>query len=126
MIKKGLIGLWNARFVEIENRKITKKRQWGKDYNHYVGVPNMNAIAKYLSQDIQVKLVTCIKYIRKQNYKWILENDQGDALGEFDWVISIVRLKSYTLFIAIIFKSKFSEDEKLLFIDVWFSKFLSD
>jgi renalase len=87
MIKKGLIGLWNARFVEIKNRKITKERQWSNDYNHYVGVPSMNAIAKYLSQDIQVKLVTCVKYIRKQNCKWILKNEQGEDLGEFDWVI---------------------------------------
>lgn len=90
MIKEGVIGRWDARFVEIVNRQITQKQQWNESYPHYVGVPDMNAIAKYLSQGLQVKLRTRVQFIRENHGKWFLEDDQGNALGEYDWVILAV------------------------------------
>lgn len=90
MIKEGVLKPWEARFVEIEDRKVTQKRQWGKEYPHYVGEPGMNAMAKYLSKGLQIHLSTCVKSINKHNGKWALTDEKGNALGEFDWVISSV------------------------------------
>lgn len=88
MIEKGIIERWDARFIEIENRKIMHKRQWEKDYPHYVGVPGMNAIAQYLSQGLKVELQTRVKFIHKNNHgQWTLKDDQENELGEYDWVI---------------------------------------
>ena len=94
MIEEGVIARWDARFVEIENRKIIQKRQWGEGQPHYVGVPGMNAIAKYLSQALKVELGTRVQTINKNNHgRWSLENDQGNTLGDYDWVISTVPAK---------------------------------
>ena len=91
MIKEGVIARWDARFVEIENRKIIQKRQWGEDYPHYVGVPGMSAVAKYLSRSLKLELGTRVKTMDKnKDGRWSLENDQGNALGDYDWVISTV------------------------------------
>jgi predicted NAD/FAD-dependent oxidoreductase len=90
MIKKGIIERWDARFVEFENRKIIQKRQWNEEYPHYVGVPGMNTIAKYLSEDLSIKLNTRVQSIKKELEKWHLEDDQGNNLGQYDWVILAV------------------------------------
>ena len=90
MIDDGIIERWDARFVEIEHRKITQKRQWGEDYPHYVGAPGMNAIAKYLRRGLQVQLDTRVQSISKNSDKWSLQDEQGNELGDYDWVISTV------------------------------------
>ena len=90
MIKKGLIERWDARFVEFENREITQRRKWDEHNPHYVGVPGMNAIAKYLSQGLSVQLGVRVQSIKKNHDKWHLEDNEGNILGEYDWVISTV------------------------------------
>jgi len=90
MIENGIIEIWNARFVEFENKEIIKRRPWDKHYPHYVGVPGMNAIAKHLSQSFQVALGTRVQSLSRKHDKWLLEDDQGNALGAYDWVISAI------------------------------------
>lgn len=91
MTKEGVISTWNARFVEIQNRKIKQEWQWDDDYPHYVGVPGMNAMAKYLSQTVKVEFGTRVETIKKNKHRrWSLENEYGNSLGDYDWVISTV------------------------------------
>jgi len=87
MIKQGIIQHWNARFVEFENRAIIKRYNWNDDHQNYVGVPNMNSIAKYLSQGLKINLETKVKQIKKDQGKWQIIDDQGNNLGVYDFVI---------------------------------------
>jgi renalase len=90
MLEKGIIERWDARFVEIENREIISKRQWGDKCPHYVGVKGMNAIASYLSQGLQIVLETRVELIRRNPRGWSLEGAHGKQLGDYDWIISTV------------------------------------
>jgi hypothetical protein len=90
MIKGGIIERWDARFVEFENNNIVQRRQWGAKNPHYVGVPGMNAIAKYLSRGLDIRLGTRVLSMQKKQHKWHLTDDQGNKLGDYDWVISTI------------------------------------
>jgi len=87
MIENGVVGAWDAHFVEFKDREIIQRLKWDENYPHYVGVPGMNAIAKYLSHDLRITLGTRVQSIHKDNGKWYLEDDQGNARGKYDWVI---------------------------------------
>lgn len=88
MIEAGVVERWDARFVEIVNGDITQKRQWGADYPHYVGVSGMNAVGKWLSQDLVINCNTRVSNMVKQGNQWSLYDEQDKELGVFDWVIS--------------------------------------
>jgi renalase len=100
MIECGIIKRWDARLVEFEDRKVMQSSVWNEHSPYYVGAPAMNAIAKYLSQGLNVQLDTRVRsfkknpieknVIKKSHGKWHLEDDQGNKLGEYDWVISTV------------------------------------
>ena len=87
MISEGIIDLWRGRFVEFEHHKIINRRDWDDQQAHYVGVPGMNAIGKYLSQGLNIKLEVHIKSIIKHNHQWILQDEHGNTLENYDWVI---------------------------------------
>ena len=76
IIKQDIVQIWNARFVEFEQQNIVHERIWDESYPHYVGVPGMNAIAKYLAQDLDISLNTRIATIKEMN-AWHLIDDQG-------------------------------------------------
>ena len=89
LIKKNIIKRWDARFAEFKNDKLVRQFTWGSEYPHYVGVPGMNSISKYLSKDLDVKLNTKINQIVKNSTNsWQLFDDDSNNLGDFDWVIS--------------------------------------
>lgn len=88
MIAAGIIERWDARAVEIAGREITRRQRWGADYPHYVGVPGMNAIAKYLCRELQVQLGVEVQSMSKNGGKWSLADMRGNRLGNYDWVIS--------------------------------------
>lgn len=99
MIEERVIERWNARFVEIKDKEIIEKQQWGKDCPHYVGVPGMNAIGKYLSQGLKTQLGKHVQSIRKQHGKWILEDSQGNELGKYDWAVSAAPAQQASIFL---------------------------
>jgi len=89
LINKGIVDVWNAKFVEIDGNNITYKKEWNLNYPHYVGVPKMNEICKYLANNLQVALELEVKKIEKSDKdKWRLFNSNSISLGDFDWVIS--------------------------------------
>ena len=56
MIEKGLIQTWKGSFVEFEKNKRTAQRLWSEDPPHYVGVPGMNVMGKYLAESLETSL----------------------------------------------------------------------
>jgi renalase len=84
--EKGIIQPWEANFIEINNYKIEKNRKWDKDYKHYVAVPKMSSLCRYLGQNINVQLNIKINKLVKLNRKWQVISDES-CLGIFDWLI---------------------------------------
>lgn len=88
LIDKEIVGIWNAKFVEIDGHEIIYKKEWNSEYPHYVGIPKMNAICKFLSKNIKVNLNVEIKKIEKSNKdQWQLFDTANNCFGDFDWVI---------------------------------------
>ena len=90
MVQAGVVQRWDARFVEIQNTRITQSRQWGRADSHYVGTPSMNAVAKYLAQDLSIVLTTRVATMQRVGDGWQLLDDTGNNLGNFDWVVIAV------------------------------------
>lgn len=90
MIARGIIKNWDARFVEIQERKIVKQNIWDEHYPHYVGVPAMNSIAKFIAADLDIQLGTQISALEKVGSHWALYDNNKVQLGQYDWVISAI------------------------------------
>lgn len=90
MIKGGIIVPWVARFVEFKNKQIMPERLWDGQYPYYVGVPGMNSVAKYLSKQLSVNFDVRVHSMRRERNKWYLKDDQDNAVGDYDWVISTI------------------------------------
>ncbi|MFN7094048.1 MAG: NAD(P)/FAD-dependent oxidoreductase, partial [Burkholderiales bacterium] len=88
LIDLGIIQRWDARFVEFDRQKKISQRIWDQHYPHYVAVPGMNALAKYLATKLEVRLTTRVAQIIKNDRNWDLFDDQGKHIDSFDWVIS--------------------------------------
>lgn len=87
MLKQGIIETWHARFAEIENQAIINTRNWDNTLPHYVGVPGMSAIGKFLSEGLTIHLNTCIKKVSRHEDKWLLYTNDDNCLGQFDWIV---------------------------------------
>ncbi len=55
---------------------------------HYVGVPRMNQIGKYLAQELVVRRQTRITRLQGKPHAWWLQDDEGHQYGPYHWVIS--------------------------------------
>ena len=87
IIQEGFIKKWDARFVEIKNRKIIRERDWDEKNIHYVGVPGMNSIGKYLAHGLNIKFDMHVQSIHKDKDKWYLKDQEGSEHGYYDWII---------------------------------------
>ena len=85
----GIVQRWDARFAEIENRKIISQRVWNEENPHFVGTPGMNAIGRHLSHGLIIRLNTRIEKIEKHQ-RWRLWTEGEQIVGQFDWVISTI------------------------------------
>lgn len=88
LLHHRLVDVWKPRFVEFSHNKIIQKKRWDADYPHYVAVPRMNAIAKYLAKDLRVNLKTQIESLEKIDDQWLLVASDMQKYGPFDWVLS--------------------------------------
>ena len=85
-IEQKILMPWCANFVEIDNYKITCKRQWPQEKNHLVPAIKMNQFCKELARDLDISLQTRITKIEKNAKKWQIFDDKNNSLGEFDWL----------------------------------------
>ena len=83
----GVVDVWNASFAEIDGVERTQLRNWDKQFPHYVGVPGMNAVGKYLGSGLNILTGTRIAALKRQDYSWQVKDESGAVLGMFDWVI---------------------------------------
>ena len=88
MIDQNIIDVWRARFVEIDNGKITNDRIWGK-IHQICWNTIQNAIGKYMADGLNVRLSEKVANVLKGN-KWQLYDEANDNIGEFDWVVSAI------------------------------------
>ena len=101
LLVKGVIEKWHAKFAEFDGDKINTTRYWNGSYPHYVGIPKMNSIAKYLAQDLNIKLNTKIVKVNKQNNKWQLFSSEDGYYDNFDWLIIAIPLAQAEEFISL-------------------------
>ncbi|PPR77688.1 MAG: hypothetical protein CFH01_01407 [Alphaproteobacteria bacterium MarineAlpha2_Bin1] len=85
--EKNVVQRWDARFAEYDMSKVTHSHQWNSEYPHYVGVPNMNSIGKYLSKNLNIRLNTKINKITSDKNSLEVFDDEGNSQGNFDWVL---------------------------------------
>lgn len=87
LLDRGVIASWRARFAELDRCSITSTRDWAADYPHFVGVPGMNAVGKFLDAGVCVRRNTRVVQLEPYKKGWQLRDDVGSDLGRFDWVI---------------------------------------
>ena len=85
--KRGVITPWHARFAELTRSQVGEIRQWSDEYPHYVGVPRMNAVGKWLARDIDVRTGTTVQALVKEGAGWRLRTDTAGPPDAFDWVV---------------------------------------
>jgi len=83
----GTITEWSGKVINLEIGKKTTKRIWFEP--HLLATPNMNSLCKKLAQGLDIRLTVEIAPLsQKQGAVWVLQDKQGNMLGEYDWVIS--------------------------------------
>lgn len=88
LVLAGVVKEWRAKFVEFEKSSMAHQRQWSSDYPHFVGVPGMNAVGKFLAKDINLKTSCKIAEIKPVDHDcWQLLDDDDNLYGIYDWVI---------------------------------------
>ena len=83
---KGCVKSWNPIFAEFDGSNLLRTDKWTDTYPHFVGVPNMNAIGKHLSQDLNLHSNTSISNI-SYGSEHTLHTSNSDKYEGFDWVI---------------------------------------
>ncbi|MEM8667658.1 MAG: FAD-dependent oxidoreductase [Planctomycetota bacterium] len=85
--QRGLVQPWMGRIVELGEDGDVLEEKLGTP--RYVGVPSMNAIAKYLAEDLSIQHETYVDQLtRCVDGAWELTSDQAESLGTFDSVIT--------------------------------------
>jgi renalase len=87
LIAKGAVVCWRARFVELNRHTVTATADWDASFPHYVGAPRMNSIGRYLADGLTIQKNTTVARLDRESDRWRLTDSEGNALGEFDWVV---------------------------------------
>lgn len=86
-IAQGTITEWCGKVITLTQGEKETKRQWFEP--HYVAVPNMNSLCKKLAEGLDIRLsVEVAPLAQKQSGGWALNDKEGNALGEYDVIIS--------------------------------------
>ena len=86
-IETGVVSVWRPTFAELRGAEMSGIRQWDVSMPHYVASPGMNALAKTLARDLDVRNGVTISPAQRSNGHWSLSDAEGAQLGSFDWVI---------------------------------------
>ena len=57
IIDDNAIAIWKPRFVEMQRDKVISSRIWSDSFPHYVGVPGMTGLAKYIANNLKIYLI---------------------------------------------------------------------
>ncbi|MDP3609862.1 MAG: FAD-dependent oxidoreductase [Methylophilus sp.] len=91
----GLVGSWDARFVEVDGTQVKKSRAWEETFPHYVGMPDMASVGQYLAaqllqKNVAIRVNTQVTNIQKHEAKWRLMDASDNVLGNYDWVVTAI------------------------------------
>lgn len=78
--EKGVVARWGGRIVSL---RAGQSRPVSGGTERFVGVPQMNALAKYLASDVEVHCRTRVGTIEHVATGWKLSRQDGTELGEF-------------------------------------------
>jgi hypothetical protein len=84
-LMSGEIADWRPQVVTLALGEKAYRRIWYEP--HYVGVPQMNALAKAIGVDLEVVRGVEVGKISGAPGNWQLVSLQGESLGSFDWVV---------------------------------------
>ena len=87
LFAQQIIQPWNFRLAYFDGQYLNKIKFINDEDRFFVGVPNMDSIIKYLSNNCNVILNTKIKRIVKENNKWNLYDQNKKSYGFYDWVV---------------------------------------
>ena len=85
-IDSGLVKEWQPKVLTLDPTSKPFKREWFEP--HFVAVPGMNALAKEMASELDVRLNVEVADLEQSESHWILRDKEGEELGAFDWVIS--------------------------------------
>jgi predicted NAD/FAD-dependent oxidoreductase len=80
----GVVAPWQARLATYAAGKLNASPD---DQVRYVGLPGMNALGKYLANDLTVLKTTRVAPPRFEHGQWSLRTDNDEALGRFDALV---------------------------------------
>lgn len=83
--QNGVIAPWHAKCVEIDGT-IQKEYSFDEKNPHFVGVPQMNSVCKFLSKNLNIICNEKIIEIDFQDEKWTLQSESGKNFGDFDFL----------------------------------------
>lgn len=86
LIAAGIVCEWKPKLVGLRPGAMPYDRFWFEP--HYVARPHMNSLCKHLADGIDLRLSTEIAPLTREGETWALTTAQGEALGQFDQVIS--------------------------------------
>jgi renalase len=83
----GLVAEWVARVQTISAGEKPYKRDWFEP--HYVAVPSMNGLCKFLARDVDVQTEIEIQSLSPapSGRGWVLQDKEANQYGSFDRVI---------------------------------------
>lgn len=87
VISAGAVAPWVGPIARIEGGSVVALAD-PRDV-HYVGVPNMNSVVKALASGVLLRTGVEIASLKQRSTDgWTLWDNDGEAHGQFDWVIS--------------------------------------
>lgn len=87
LLRDQVVANWAPKFAELDRNGTRDRRDWGDEYPHYVGMPRMNAVGKYLATGLDVRTNTRIQEVLRDKGKWSLVDSDGRCHHEFDWLV---------------------------------------
>ena len=87
MVDAGVVADWPASFAELRRSEILSRRHWDEGYPHFVGVPRMNTVCKWLADGVDISLDTTVARTSRRDEGWRLFDSNDEPLGDFDWMI---------------------------------------
>ena len=78
---------WETSHAIYKKTQLLKIESWGPSNHHYVCLPHMNSLIKYLLSTVAVHCNQQIVEILRKNEQWAIYNQEKELLGLFDYIV---------------------------------------
>ncbi len=86
-VEDGIVQPWEGRLVVVERGVITADKTGA---SRYVAVPGMSSLGKHIAADLRVCRETRVAAPTRSGKQWLLCDDRGSELGQFDILVVAV------------------------------------